>query len=364
MKVNSLRNRLLASYTLVILICLTVVGAAMWLILLRRSLPDRQLYQELQTKSQVVLLRQVRDELIRGQPSERGLLAMQRLAGTLMARVLVLEKDGRVIIDSDEALVGINLLQESNLSQQAANMVRGSFRPAGTLQRWLFVGRPIDQFRATSERWFVVSQPVPRLPIFQLLGDNLATPLFQAALLGLVLSVLLAWLISRSVARPVQQAAAAARAVAAGDYDQQLPPSGPVEIQELARSFNQMAQQVKTSRQAQSDLIANVSHDLKTPLTSIQGFSQAILDGMASDSQETQRVAQIIHDEAGRMRRMVNDLLLLARMDAGQLELNWQPLDLAKLLKSCLTRFEPRAQEAGIALDLNIPPHRFTATHR
>ena len=72
MILKSLRSRLLASYTLVILICLAVVGTAMWVLLLQRSLPDRQLYQELVTKSQVVLLRPVREELLREQPSQRA----------------------------------------------------------------------------------------------------------------------------------------------------------------------------------------------------------------------------------------------------------------------------------------------------
>jgi signal transduction histidine kinase len=144
--------------------------------------------------------------------------------------------------------------------------------------------------------------------------------------------------------------------MAEGDYDQQLPLSGPAEVQELAASFNRMARQVKSGRQAQRDFVANVSHDLKTPLTSIQGFSQAILDGTAADPEAARRAAGIIHDEAGRMRRMADDLLLLARMDAGELQLDRQAVDLVPLLASCVTRLEPRAQDGGIALNLDTPP--------
>lgn len=354
---GSIRSRLLASYTLVILACLAVVSVAVLLFLLRRSFPEQQMYLDLAAKSQAVLFRPVADELLRQQPPERLAAALQRIADTQQLRVILAESSGRVIGDSEDALTGHNLLEEAQLSRQTAEVIQGSFRPAGTWQRWLFVGRPIPP---SHTYWFIVSRRAPRLPVFQLFGENMLSPLVQAGLLGLVLSVLLAWLISRSVARPIQQTAAAARAIADGDYDQQLPLSGPAEVRELASSFNQMARQVKASQQAQRDFVANVSHDLKTPLTSIQGFSQAILDGTAADREETQRAAGIIHDEADRMRRMVDDLLLLARMDAGQLQLARQPVDLVELLAGCVASLEPRARQGGVTLQVDavagIPP--------
>jgi signal transduction histidine kinase len=260
--------------------------------------------------------------------------------------------DGGIIADSQGTLAGQNLIDKARLIEETGSIIRGSLRPSGTLQRWLFVARPLP---STTDNWLVVAELGSRLPLFQLFGENLSPPLAQAALLSFVLSILLAWLISRSVARPIQRAALAARAIAGGNYDQQLEPGGPVEIQELTESFNQMVQQVKLTRQAQRDLLANVSHDLKTPLTSIQGFSQAILDGTAASPDETQRAARVIHDEAGRMRRMIDDLLFLARIDAGQIELLWGPVNLTKLLQSCITRFEPYGQTAQVSLNLQVP---------
>jgi two-component system OmpR family sensor kinase len=353
---KSLRSRLLVSYTLVILLCLAVVGLAMGLLLARRSLPEQQIYRDLENKSRWVHLRPALSEFLLNQSPERLAQGLQRVADILNARALLVEEGGRVVADTGEGWVGRNLLAEANLNQQTPELIRGVFRPEGTLQRWLFVGRALPPQGASPARWIVLSQGAPRLAIFQLFGENLLGPLAQAGLLALVLSVLLAWLISRSVARPIQRTAAAARAMAEGDYDQQLPLSGPAEVQELAASFNRMARQVKSSRQAQRDFVANVSHDLKTPLTSIQGFSQAILDGTAADPEAARRAAGIIHDEAGRMRRMVDDLLLLARMDAGELQLDRQAVDLVPLLASCVTRLEPRAQDGGIALNLDTPP--------
>jgi two-component system OmpR family sensor kinase len=353
---KSLRSRLLVSYTLVILVCLAVVGLAMGLLLARRSLPEQQIYRDLENKSRWVHLRPALSEFLLDRPPERLAQGLQRVADILSARVMMIEEGGRVVADTGDEWVGHNLLAEANLNQQTPDLVRGVFRPAGTLQRWLFVGRALPVQGASPARWVVLSQQAPRLAVFQLFGENLLRPLAQAGTLALVLSVLLAWLISRSVARPIQGTAAAARAMAAGDYDQQLPLSGPAEVQELAASFNRMARQVKSGQQAQRDFVANVSHDLKTPLTSIQGFSQAILDGTATDPEEARRAAGIIHDEAGRMRRMVDDLLLLARMDAGELQMDRQAVDLAQLLASCVARLEPRAQGGDIALSLSTPP--------
>jgi signal transduction histidine kinase len=353
---KSLHSRLLVSYTLVILVCLAVIAVAMWLLLARQPLPEQQIYRDLENKTRWLSSRPQMTEWLQAQPPQRLAQGLQQLDETLRARIMLVDADGRVVADTGSSLVGHDLLEEADLNRQTSDMVRGTVRPAGTRQDWLFVGRALTSPRLSTARWFVVAQQAPRLPVFQLLGANLLAPLVQAGLLALILSVLLAWLVSRSVARPIEQAAAAARAIADGCYDQRLPLTGPTKVRELADTFNQMAQQVKASQQAQRDFVANVSHDLKTPLTSIQGFSQAILDGTAADPGETVRVAGIIHDEAGRMRRMVDDLLLLARMDAGQLPLERRPIDPALLLENCIARMAPRARQAGIVLDLNLSP--------
>lgn len=354
--VNNLRTRLLLSYTLLILVCLAVVGLAMGLLLARRSLPEQQLYRDLENKSRWVRLRPAMTEFVLDRPPEGLAQGLQRVADILNARVVLVDEDGYVVADTGDVWVGRNLLDEANPSQQTADLIRGSYRPDGTLQRWLFVGRSLPAQDASPARWVVLAQQAQRLAIFQLFGENLLRPLTQAGLLALIFSVLLAWLISRSVAKPIQSTAAAARAMAEGDYDQHVPLSGPAEVQELAASFNRMASQVKSGQQAQRDFVANVSHDLKTPLTSIQGFSQAIVDGTAADAEGVHRAAGIIHDEASRMRRMVDELLLLARMDAGELQLDRQAIDLAQLLASCVTRMEPRARECGVSLTLDLPP--------
>ena len=100
-----------------------------------------------------------------------------------------------------------------------------------------------------------------------------------------------------------------------------------------------MNNRVQTSRKSQRDFVANVSHELKTPLTSVQGFAQAILDGTADTPESRQQAARVIYNEAGSMHRMVLDLLDLARLDAGTLELQCAPVNLPALLNNIAEKF-------------------------
>src|SRR5690606_40939736 len=95
--------------------------------------------------------------------------------------------------------------------------------------------------------------------------------------------------------------------------------------------FNYMTSQVQRTQQAQQDFLANVSHDLKTPLTSIQGYAQAIVDGAAADPVQA---ASIIYEEASRLNRMVAELTDLARLQAGRMSIQLQPVDISQIIRS------------------------------
>jgi signal transduction histidine kinase len=176
----------------------------------------------------------------------------------------------------------------------------------------------------------------------------------QAAGVALIVSIFFAWLITRWIVGPLQTTAAAARAVASGDYDQRITPSGPEETRSLAASFNEMVQQVRTSQKAMRDFVANVSHELKTPLTSIMGFAQALLDRTASDPESQERAARVIYDESNRLRRLVEGLLDLARLDSGQMSFERGPVDLNALLSTVIEKLSFKAQEKEVAVETSF----------
>ncbi len=157
------------------------------------------------------------------------------------------------------------------------------------------------------------------------------------------------------IVRPLQTIEEASRNLSNGEY-QQIPLQGPDEVQALAGAYNEMIDQVQASQQSQRDFVANVSHELKTPLTSIQGFSQAMLDGTVDSGPALTKAAGIIKTEADRMYRLVVDLLDLARFDAGTIVLDRKALDLSKLLTHVVNQLIPQAAEARVKLSLDADP--------
>jgi two-component system sensor histidine kinase ResE len=116
-----------------------------------------------------------------------------------------------------------------------------------------------------------------------------------------------------------------------------------------------MVARVESTQKSQREFVADVSHELKTPLTSIQGFAQAILDNTADTPEARKQAAQIIYDEAARMHRMALDLLDLARLEAGTADLKMSSVDMSALLRNIVEKFTREAQKAGVLLQLRIP---------
>jgi two-component system sensor histidine kinase ResE len=105
------------------------------------------------------------------------------------------------------------------------------------------------------------------------------------------------------------------------------------------------------------DFVANVSHELRTPLSMLQGYSEALLDDIAGTPEERKELAQVIHDESLRMGRLVRDLLDLARMEAGHLEMNFRAVEMNALIKRIYRKFSVLAKEQGIQLAYDLPEH-------
>src|SRR5207302_7112917 len=155
--------------------------------------------------------------------------------------------------------------------------------------------------------------------------------------------------------RPLSQLAGAAEDIAAGNYSRRVGIRGPDEIGLLGASFDRMAAGVENARRVQRDFLANVSHELKTPLTSLIGFSQALVDGSLRTEAEKQRAATILNEESRRVLRMSQELLDLARVESGQLHLEPQPLDLGALLGQEIEIVRQRAADRGLAIQLALP---------
>jgi signal transduction histidine kinase len=180
---------------------------------------------------------------------------------------------------------------------------------------------------------------------------DLAKALAAAGLVLLLVGIPLAYGLSRSVSRPLRRLAAASGTVAAGRVPEPLPTGGPAEVAEASAAFNAMAAEVEATRQAQKQLLADVRHDLRTPLTVIAGFAEALRDGTARGA-SAERAATAISDEAGRLERMLNDLDHLTIPGSDSPPLRLEPLLALELARGSVERFAAEAAAREQSLDL------------
>ncbi len=172
---------------------------------------------------------------------------------------------------------------------------------------------------------------------------------------AVVLAALLAVALSRPLGRRLKGLAGAARAIAAGDLSARAPERGRDEVAEVARSFNDMAEQLEAARRRERDFLMSVSHDLRTPLTTIRGYAEGLADdAIATD--DLARVGSVLHVQADRLSRLVDDLVLLSRLEARQFTLRREPVDLAAHLKEVAESMRGRADGARVRLLTEIAP--------
>jgi signal transduction histidine kinase len=334
---TSLRSRLWLSYAFVIAVALTIVALVLFVFLIRNPVLTRQLQQQLKIVQNLILA-SPQDYL--DQPD-----TLQKFAQENKVRVLVFNKARINQLDSNP--------NDSPFPSPRRNLLNRNSQTAidakGTV--WLY-----STSRLPDGRILVVAAPRPRVPILNVFADEFLLPVIEGGGIAFLLSLILAYALSRWVADPLQQVVVAARNYPSEDMNP-VEPHGPHEVQDLTRAFNSMIARVHSSQQSQRDFVANVSHELKTPLTSIQGFAQAILDDTANTPETRKQAAQIIYDESARMHRMALDLLDLARLEGGTADLKMSAVDVGALLRGVVEKFTPQATKADIDLNVNLPDH-------
>jgi len=360
-----LRTRLILSYFIVLVVTLAVISLALALFLLAQPARPNATYERLATLARDLIAE------TSAEPAGRfNLAALANLQDTLatfaaenaVRTMIVNVADRRVIFDSaglyargdllniraEETYTLPNYLRRGILASNEP--ILGSFEDVDD-QGWLFVGLAVTRQGEERSAVIVADVPPPRslTAVLAEFRDSLIRPMCQAGLVGLLIALLLAVVISRTIAEPLQALTEAAGKVAEGNYAYRVQAGGAPEVRAVGEAFNRMSEQVHAAQQAQQDFLANVSHDLKTPLTSIQGYSQAIMDGAAKDPAGA---VQIIHEEAGRLNRMVNQLTDLARLQSGQFSMSAVPLDMGKLAGAIGDRLAIVAQKKNITLHL------------
>ena len=170
--------------------------------------------------------------------------------------------------------------------------------------------------------------------------------LLVAAAAGGLLAALAAFLLARRISRPVDRISAAARTLTSGTHPEPVPVEGAAEIATLAVAFNDLAAQLRQAQEAERNFLLSVSHELKTPLTAIRGYAEAVEDG-AVDPREA---AATVANEARRLERLVHDLLDLARMNRTDFSVHNSEIDLAEVADDAVRRYQQQAEGFGVSL--------------
>jgi len=341
---RSINSRLLLSYFALIAIILGIVTLSLVLFLVRNPRLARE------AESNLVLAANAlhRQQVANLQAVDQAVVekAAEQVDALLDVRVALLSPDGTQLADSRAD------------SEDPLPTLEIARRPPGTAEISEFAdsaGRTWIYTTRTLPRRFVlvVATLQPRAPLLSFFTDELFPPMWRAGLFALLLSLLLAFFLTRWITSPLQRVSAAAGDLSKGQL-RTIRPEGPLEVQSLAHTFNEMADKVTASQHSQRDFLANVSHELRTPLTSIQGFAQAILDGTANSGSALKQAAQVVYDESGRMVRLVVDLLDLARLESGGVPLEKQAFDIHGLLREVGEKVDPLAANAKVSLTLDV----------
>jgi signal transduction histidine kinase len=167
-----------------------------------------------------------------------------------------------------------------------------------------------------------------------------------------IAAVAVSFFVSGRIAGPVRHMTDAARRIAAGRYAERVPMGEPDDLGRLAASFNEMAGALEDDERRRVELIGNVAHELRTPVANLQGYLEGVIDGVVAPTEETWA---FLLSEAGRLRRLIEDLQELSRAEAKQIPVSLHPVDPRTLAQSAVWIVKSRFEERQIELKLSVP---------
>jgi signal transduction histidine kinase len=244
-------------------------------------------------------------------------------------RIILADETGKIIADSHETTIGLFLndkITPSKLPIIVNEEVVGSVAIVTQLQRGLM----------TLEAAFL-----RRMTIASIIGGVIV------ALIGTGL----AFVFSRHLSQPLSKLATAARQIASGDFDAEIHVSTGDEMEEVAHAFNFMKDSLKANEEARHKLVADVAHELRTPLAVLRGNFESMQEGITEPTQETM---VCLHDEVLRLSRIVQDLLNLGQMESGGFPLSLQPTRLEDVIVRVVSVFAAETDARGIHLETNM----------
>ncbi len=252
--------------------------------------------------------------------------------GNLYGRRIVLaDNEGTVVADSEETLLGSLCTDASPGQPMTPMMGTGTI---GLLR--ISHGESPDINRAA----------------LQITYGTIGRFFLWAGLLAVAIALLLTFFLSRRILAPVKALGDAAREYGKGNFSRRVDSKGKGEVGELARSFNSMAENLEHTERLRRNMVADVAHELRTPLSNLTGYLEAIDDGVIKSDKNTIRS---LNEEASTLSRLIDDLHELSLADAGELKLVTRPEDISRLIKETVTALQSKAAAKGLTISADLP---------
>lgn len=351
---SSVRVKLIVAFAAVITLSLLLASGAFAYLVREYQVQrekDRLESAAIGAASQVFLA------LRRGAPLAELEGQVEQVALAQRVRILLLSEHGTVLRDTDgNRLANQSFAVPPQVPPGAAGRRPGIFQGNLVTPTGDTVFAVVPQGLGSPGPAYRVAVIAPEQSLAGAWGE-LVPRLSLAALGSFLLSIGIAGWLASSITRPLAHITRAAEEMARGNLAPRLAAAETDdEVGRLARAFGAMSREVARSHRAMRDLLANVSHDLRTPLTSIQGYAGALVDGTLGGEQGAREAGRVIAEEAERMRRLVEDLLYLGRIESGQLSIERQPVELGSLVRAAARRFALRAEERRVHLRVAADP--------
>jgi|LSQX01.3.fsa_nt_gb signal transduction histidine kinase len=223
-----------------------------------------------------------------------------------------------------------------------------------------FYGLFDESYWLTIERTFIYNGEIAgavylhtKMPQVNSAVNNVLRFFMFSVAVAIIISILLVYIFSLRLSKPLKQINNAAKLIANGQFDKRLDICSEDEIGELAKSFNNMAVELENLEEMRRGFIANISHELRTPMTSIHGFIEGILDGTVPPERQKEYLT-IVRDETKRLNRLTTDLLDLARMESGEIKLNLINININELIRRCIIKLENQIVQKDIQIEANF----------
>ncbi|MGE0686990.1 MAG: ATP-binding protein [Dehalococcoidia bacterium] len=271
------------------------------------------------------------------------------LSGSSDYRIILVNSEGEVVNDPVGGLAGVKIsYPEADVLQSKKSYVTWPGKPETATGGLIFLAPTTGTIVSPDG-----VRAIAAIDSTSLTADWLATlpQLGISALVGIPLAMLAVVLVTRRITLPLRHLTVAVDGMSRGDFDQRVEVQGRDEVATLASSFTVMAGRVKERDTQLRNLIANVSHDLRTPLTSIQGYAEALADGVTKPG-DIERSARIIRDEARHASSLLANLLGLSEIESGEVVVRRVEYDVSEIVERCIRRLEPRALERGVTIHL------------